>query len=44
VGLAVGDSRQELVELVAAEAPVEWSGDLAAVVAEGQQPFAEGVQ
>jgi len=43
-GFAVSDARQDAVEVVAGEGPFEWAGDLAVVLAEGQQPGGELVQ
>ena len=42
--LAVGDLVEDAVEVVAGEDPLERSGDLAVVVAEGQQPLGELIE
>jgi hypothetical protein len=44
VGFAVGDAGEDAVEVVAGEGPFEGLGDLAVVVAEGQQALAELVE
>jgi hypothetical protein len=44
VRFAVGDPLQEPVEVMAREGPLERAGDLAVVVAEGEQSLAERVR
>ena len=44
VVFAVGDLGKDAVEVVAREGPLERSGDLAVVSAEGQQPLGERVE
>jgi hypothetical protein len=42
--LVAVESREELVEVLAGEGPLEWLGDLPVVRAEGQQPLSERVE
>jgi len=42
--LVIVDPGEQLVEVVSGEGPLEWSGDLAVVVAEAEEPLAESVE